>query len=167
MTNHLLAAALGQLEATQSGSPWYGPSRESLLADITASEAATTLPGGAPSIWGLVLHMTAWTSEVTRRLDGAAADAPAAGDWPAVPTAATEAAWQRACRELSRAHAALLRVAAALPGRRWSLVVPRADGAEDGITLADTVIGVAQHDAYHLGQVALMRRLLRSGPVSG
>lgn len=161
MTPHL-AAILAQLEATHAGHPWYGPSRMELLADVTAAEARTAPPGGGPSLWALVLHMTAWTEEVARRLGGGDAAAPARGDWPALPVPASARAWAAAQRELARAHEAVLEVARAVPADRWAAPVRWADGGADAATYADTLVGLAQHDAYHVGQLASTRRALRA-----
>ncbi len=158
----LLAAALAQLEATHGGYPWYGPSRMTILADVTAAEARTAPVGGGPSLWALVLHMTAWTEEVARRLGGGEAAAPHPADWPPLPTPASARAWAAALRHLERAHAEVLAVAGAVPEARWAQPVRWADGGHDDTTHADTLIGLSQHDAYHVGQLASTRRTLRA-----
>lgn len=158
----LLDAARRQLAEGQAGEPWYGPSRAMILADLTADEAALAPPGGAPSAWGIALHLTGWTREVARRLRGAPDGVPPEGDWPALPLRRDAAAWREAQEALAAAHADLLAAIADVPPEGWARTVPRADGSPASTTAADTLIGLAQHDAYHAGQLALTRRLIRA-----
>ncbi len=106
--------------------------------------------------------MTAWTGEVSRRLGGAAPGPPAEGDWPAVGRV-SEASWSRARDALRIAHAELAAAAARFPESRWS---ERIGGELDlplgtGVTYAAMLAGLVQHDAYHSGQVGLLRKALR------
>lgn len=150
---------LAQLRATQAGDPWFGASRESILDGVTAAEAAAHPVPGAHSIWELVLHMTAWTREVLRRLMGGEPAEPEDGDWPAV-TDMSDAAWRRAQRALAESHAALVAELEAMPEERWAAPVgaTREPGLGTGVDVSGMVAGLAQHDAYHTGQVALLRR---------
>ena len=154
------SAIISQIRETQAGSPWFGGNRAALLSDLTAAQAAAHPIENAHSVWELVLHMTAWTHEVTRRLGGAEPGEPPEGDWPKVG-ATTAAAWESAKDALADAHAGLLRAIAALPDDRWTAPVGRGDGA--AIDVAGTLVGQAQHDAYHSGQVGLLRKTLLTG----
>lgn len=144
---------LRQLAASHDGEPWYGRSRRALLRGVSAADAAAVPIAGAPSIWGTVLHLTAWTREVTRRLQGSAPGEPAEGDWPPVP-APTDRAWRQARAALGAAHADLLRVAQDLSARELDLPVG------NGVTRGEMLVGLAQHDAYHAGQIALLKKAL-------
>jgi uncharacterized damage-inducible protein DinB len=114
-------------------------------------------------MWELVLHMTSWTDEVRRRLGGAEPGTPDAGDWPPV-TDVSEAAWERAKAGLAAAHAALLADAARLSATDLARRVGTVRDPElgTGVTYAGLLVGLAQHDAYHTGQLALVRRLIES-----
>jgi uncharacterized damage-inducible protein DinB len=155
-------AVLAQLAATHDGAPWYGTSRTMLLEGVSAAAAAAVPPGGGPSVWALVLHMTSWTREVTRRLRGEAADAPEDGDWPPLPTRRGAREWAAALRRLEAAHAMVVRAARSVPTTRWNEPVVWADGGPGETTLGETLVGLAQHDAYHIGQVALVLRAVRA-----
>ena len=80
----LETSLIEQLAATNAGEPWYGTSRSALLAGLSAEQAAEHSVPGVHSIWEEVLHMTSWTNEVRRRLDGQMPATPVEGDWPAV-----------------------------------------------------------------------------------
>ena len=154
---------LDQLERAHAGDPWHGSSRAALLADVTAEEARTRPSPALPSIWQLVLHMTAWTREVTRRLRGGLAAEPEMGDWPAVPTVPDERAWRAALAALDEAHVALRDALRGFTSARLAERVgdERTASLGTGVTFAQTINGVVQHDAYHSGQVALVKKLLR------
>ena len=148
-----------QLAATNAGQPWYGTSRSILLAGLSAEQAAEHSVPGVHSIWEEVLHMTSWTNEVRRRLDGQMPATPVEGDWPAVEHV-SEIEWRAALDALDAAHARLLEAVRALPPGRWTEPVaqPQGDTPSGSITVAGLVVGLAQHDAYHTGQVALLRK---------
>ena len=154
---------LQQLERTQAGEPWYGSSRVQALKGIAFTDAASHPIKGAPSMWELVLHMTSWTREVSRRIAGAAPATPVDGDWP--PVAAVNArAWTRAKSALAEAHTHLL---AASSGLRPAQLAKRvgelpSPALGTGTTVAGMLVGLAQHDAYHIGQLFLLRRALRA-----
>jgi len=145
------------LERSLSGDPWHGPSLATLLADVTAGEAAARPIAGAHTIAELVLHVAAWAEEVGARLEGAPPGEPAAGDWP-VP-----GDWRHACSRLAAARDGLLGRLAAAPVQRLGERVgdARDPAAGTGLTFAETLLGVAEHNAYHGGQIALLKRALR------
>ena len=73
-----------ELQATLDGDPWYGPALWTLLDGVDAAAAAAHPVKGSHSIWELVAHMTAWTNETGRRIQGGANRTPAEGDCSAV-----------------------------------------------------------------------------------
>jgi uncharacterized damage-inducible protein DinB len=152
---------LHQFRQTHAGDPWYGPARTTLLDGVSAGDAAKhPIPGGH-SIWELVLHMTSWTNEVRRRMAGANAQTPVEGDWPVV-TSKSESAWADARATLDRAHQALANDIAELSD---AALVRRVGDQRDpalgsGVSVGGLLVGIAQHDAYHNGQLALLRRAL-------
>jgi uncharacterized damage-inducible protein DinB len=155
-----------QLERVHAGDPWHGSSRATLLADVTADEARRRPASAVHSIWELVLHMTAWTSEVTRRLQGRTASEPDMGDWPALPEVPDERAWRAALAALDQAHATMRDVVRAFDASRLATRVgdERSPALGTGVTFAQTINGLVQHDAYHSGQIALLKKLLRARP---
>jgi uncharacterized damage-inducible protein DinB len=118
--------------------------------------AARVLPG-RHSIWEIVLHVTAWTNEVERRLGGQLAGDPREGDWPPVDAASPEA-WTRTLAALDAAHRALVEAVARQPDAKWQERVgdTRDPAAGTGVNHGVMVIGLATHYAYHAGQIALL-----------
>lgn len=154
---------IDELTRSHDREPWHGPSRRALLDGVRAADAGAHPVAGAHSIWELVLHMTAWTREVSRRLHGAPPAEPSEGDWPAVGEL-TEPRWREACLALDRAHGALLGIMATLPPERLADRVGRTHEPALGTapTMALMIAGIAEHDAYHCGQVAILKRALRA-----
>jgi hypothetical protein len=157
------ASAIGQLEATYAGDPWYGTSCAGFLEGLSTADAAAHPFPGARSIWEQVLHVTAWTREVTRRLKGATPSVPPEGEWPAVIDA-SPAAWARDRAALGTAHAEAVAVARALGPDAWTRPIGRSREAAlgTGVDVTGLIVGLAQHHAYHIGQIALTRRALSS-----
>jgi uncharacterized damage-inducible protein DinB len=150
-----------ELGRDQQGDPWHGPSARQVLGGVSASAAAARPIAGGHSIWELVLHIIAWRGEVARRVEGGEPAEPAEGDWPAVAET-TEAAWARTLARLEDSHRALLAALRELPEARLHEPVGRQrdPALGTGVTYYVTLHGVAQHDAYHLGQVSLLKRTL-------
>jgi uncharacterized damage-inducible protein DinB len=147
---------LDELRRAWDGDPWHGDSLRAILDGVTEDAAAARPLTNAHSVWEIVLHLAAWTREVTRRLRDSVARDPADGDWPPVGDGAFEAAVDA----LGRAHAELLDAVAAFPPARLADVVGEARdrplGA--GVPCAVMLHGIAQHYAYHAGQIAILRK---------
>ena len=148
-----------QLEREHAGDPWHGSPLSAILDGVTAEEAAARPLPGAHTIWELVLHMTGWKSEVRRRLSGAPAADPEAGDWPAVGEATPER-WAQARENLELAHRLLVSAVKEFP--EADLYVPANDTRNRelgiGVTYYELLHGIVQHDVYHAGQIAILKR---------
>ena len=157
---HRIAA---ELSREHDGEPWHGSSLTALLRGVTAPQAAAHVVPHVHTIWQLVLHLTAWKQEVRRRLSGAPAGEPQAGDWPEVG-ATTPERWRDALQKLDEAHDALVAAVRALP--EAALDERTRDGRDPdvggGVTNYVLLHGVAQHDAYHAGQIALLVKVVRT-----
>lgn len=158
-----------EIRRSFEGPAWHGPALLEALADVTSAEALRHPVQGAHSAAELLLHCLAWTEEVTRRLAGADAALPALGDWPPVEEL-DAGSWDRLREELAGAADALDRALAAFPAERLREKVrgPVHDPPlGSGIRFDVMLHGLAQHNAYHGGQVAILKRSLRSGSASG
>ncbi len=150
---------IDQLEREHAGDPWHGSPLSAILDGITAGDAALKPLAGAHSIWELVLHMTAWKREVRRRLSGAAAALPEDGDWPEVGDP-TEERWAAARARLEQAHRQLLTDIRAMPESQLHDETndPRDRPAGAGVSFYELLHGIVQHDVYHSGQIAILKK---------
>ncbi len=141
---------------------WHGPSVREGLAGVSASAAASHPIPGAHSIWELVLHITGWRGEVIRRLEGSEPGTPPEGDWPPVGDT-SEAAWADALRRLDDSYRRLAGAVLSFAERRLDDKVGREPPDPSLGTVGSYYVmlhGIAQHDAYHMGQVAILRKLI-------
>lgn len=144
-----------------SNDPWHGPSTSDLLRGVSAEQAAAWPVAGAHTIWELVLHMDGWHAEALRRLEGHPPGMPPQGDWPPPPPDPSEATWQEARTSL---EASLFRLCDRVERTSDDELAERVGQASrplgTGTTKAEMLIGILQHNAYHSGQVALLRKAL-------
>jgi uncharacterized damage-inducible protein DinB len=144
-----------QLRRVLEGEAWHGPSVLELLAGVSAAQAASHPIAGAHSIWELVLHLRSDYELVLRRLAGDGSRLTAAESWPECP-AATEENWRHAVRELELLNRELRQAVRDYPDERLDALLV----AGVPYTAYTQFIGVTQHNAYHAGQIALLKRAL-------
>ncbi|HYE88803.1 MAG TPA: DinB family protein [Vicinamibacterales bacterium] len=158
MASHI-PLIVDQLQREHSGDPWHGSPLRDILSDVDAAQAARKPIADAHSIWELVLHMTGWKLEVAKRARGGAASEPESGDWPAVgePTAAR---WRAAVASLEDAHRELIASIEALAEDRILEPTndPRSKPLGTGVSYYVMLHGIVQHDVYHAGQIALLKK---------
>ena len=144
-----------------AGPAWHGPSVRDVLRDLSATAAAAQPVAGAHSIWELVHHITAWKVFIRRRLQGEViTGVTPADDWPAV-VATADAAWAESLSALDSAHQALLETIAALTPARLGETLASEPGTTE--TVYTSLLGLVQHDLYHAGQIAILRRAGTAG----
>ena len=142
-----------QLRRAFEGEAWHGPSVLELLKDVSAEQAAAHPIAGVHSIWELALHIATWERFVQRRIVEASALEPTDEEnFPAVHDT-SEQAWRAAVEEITRNHQALLETVAALDEARLSEIV-----AGKPYSVYFMLHGVIQHDLYHAGQIALLKK---------
>ena len=148
-----------ELEREHGGDPWHGNPLRQILDGVDHRQAALRPLAKAQTIWETVLHIVAWKNEVRRRVGGAPAGAPIEGDWPTPPPASAEG-WRDALAGLEASHRALVAAVAGL--REPALFEPTTDPREreTGLGVSHYVLlhGIVQHDVYHAGQIALLKK---------
>jgi uncharacterized damage-inducible protein DinB len=141
-----------QLRRAFEGDAWHGPSVLESLEGVTAAQAARRPLAGAHSIWEIALHIGVWEDVVRRRALGEKYQPSDEEDWPEV-NATTTAAWQETVGRLKAGHRALREVIAAFdPARLDQPLVP------GGSTGYIQFHGAVQHDIYHAGQIAVLKK---------
>ena len=144
-----------QLQTTFTAAAWHGPALLELLDGVTAEQAAARPIPGAHTIWELVLHLGGAYGLVVRRLRGDARPLSAEEDWPGGATGSA-ADWNEAVASLRQLNAQVRRALAAFPADRLDEpLVPTSP-----YTAYAHFIGLTQHDLYHAGQIALLKRAL-------
>ena len=142
-----------QLRRAFEGDAWHGPAVLELLQDVDAATAAAKPVPDVHSIWELVLHIAVWDGVACRRMAGEKCQPEGTANFPLVPKP-TEAAWRKAVAHAKRAHDVLVKTVAGLPESRLRDRVPgkRYD-------FYHMLHGVAQHELYHAGQIAILKKI--------
>lgn len=142
---------------------WHGPSaavREALRG-LNANAASWRPDAARHNIWELALHL-AYTRHMMQKRMGI--------DVPPFPRGLTRPWWPELQEELTAdawaADLALLeslhrRLVAAVSGASRRLLATVRPGRS--LTIGMEVLGVATHDAYHAGQMNMIRRMWESG----
>lgn len=121
------------------------------LHDLGIHEARWTPERNVHSVWDLINHIAHWKRYTLRRIQGSRPKSYQA--WP--PPG-------RTADELGRAVAALRRLHREMRKAVNSLRIDDLAEKNGGrYPLAQLILGEAAHEAYHIGQILLMRRLYR------
>ena len=144
-----------QLSRAYSGKAWHGPSLRAILKGVTAAQAAQRSVPGAHSIWELVLHTTAWDRVVCERIQGGkTTELPPEQNFPTV-TDTSETAWKKTLKDLDKQHRELEAAMRKFPDAKLN----RNLGGGD-YSYYVTMHGAVQHDLYHAGQIAILKKLV-------
>ena len=144
-----------QLKRAFEGNAWHGPSVSEVLNDVTATQAASRPIPGAHSIWELVLHITAWEGVCRRRLEGDRAEIPDEEDWLQLHDTSA-LAWELAKSTLREGHQNLRQAISRLDEARLDEPI-----LPDMPSVYVTLQGAVQHDLYHAGQIAILKKAVQ------
>src|SRR5687768_4954936 len=149
-----------QMERAICGDAWHGDPVLTILERIPFAKADAKPAAAAHSIREIVRHMTAWTNEVRRRLNGVPAATPKEGDWPKA-SGKGAAAWAMEIDALVVAHNALVQDMRKFTEQELYEPTrdPRNSETGDGVTRYVLLHGLVQHHAYHAGQIALLTKI--------
>jgi uncharacterized damage-inducible protein DinB len=147
-----------QFRRAFDGQAWHGPSVLALLEGVTAQQAAAHPVPGAHSIWELTLHIAAWENACKLRLEGDAAQLSDEEDWPPV-TDLSEEAWTQTKQQLRSSHEELLKAIARVDESKLDQPVMSHATIPFSSTYV-TLHGGVQHDLYHAGQIAILKKAL-------
>ncbi|MFN0010589.1 MAG: DinB family protein [Phycisphaerales bacterium] len=154
------------LSGAFAGKGWQGPTLSGSLRGLSAREALARPIKGRKCIWEQVLHATFWKHVVLRAVTGV--DLPSLGlsppNWPRVPkaekvpAAELERLWKADRARLARVHAELVAEVERLSSAAmWKRSTP-----DRRFHRAFYLAGMAAHDAYHTGQINLLKRVVRT-----
>src|SRR5207249_2324660 len=143
---------LDQLKRAFGGEAWHGPSVKEVLSGVTAEADLARPLAGAHTIWEIVLHIAAWKRAGSRMLSGESVNMTPEQDWPPVVDQ-SDAGWEQALQALEASQDELM------------LVIARFDDSELDLPVTGRpysayflMHGIIQHDLYHAGQIAILRK---------
>lgn len=145
-----------QLRRIHEGPAWHGPSLREALDGLTIEQANHRPLPGVHSIADLVHHVAAWEGEVERRITGHASGMPAEGNFPAEGTRVDAEQWKILRERLDARCASMLSTLRTFDAARLSEILPTA--TDERVSIRGMLNGLVQHNAYHAGQMVLLRR---------
>ena len=149
-TNERLAH---ELRSLYDGKPWLDVIIEHSLENISAENAGSRPIKNANSIRTIVNHLIFWHRAVAGRLKNPDKTfIPGEKDFLPV-TDFSEAAWQKAREDLQSSLKEMAQAILDFDEKKWDQVCP---GKQT--TFYENAIGIIEHDAYHLGQIVLLKK---------
>jgi uncharacterized damage-inducible protein DinB len=142
-----------EIKASFHGGAWHGPAVMEVLKDVDATAAAARPIAGAHNIWVLTQHLAATQSIMLRRIRGEEAGLNDSDFWEHM-SAPTSDNWRALLDRLTRQEAELEAAVAAFPESRLDDRLMKS--AET--TSYTSFHGIAQHNTYHAGQIALLKK---------
>jgi uncharacterized damage-inducible protein DinB len=145
----LVERMLLELNASFDGDPWHGSPLLRLLDGVDDAKATARPLANAKTIAELLAHIIAWTEIVQKRAAGELVDVTAEMDFPSVEGVAIA----DAAKHLQRAHTRLIDTVARMQDDDFDRVV-----AGKPYTVDYMLHGLISHNAYHGGQIALLKK---------
>jgi uncharacterized damage-inducible protein DinB len=145
---------LDQMDRAFSGEAWHGPDLKQLLDGVSAEDASKHPVSGAHSIWELVSHIAAWNTIVQQKSKGEVVNVTAEQDWPPV-WEASEVAWKRSLENLAESRTRLRNYVKTVRDDQLDERVQRENYSQYVL-----LQGLVQHDLYHAGQIAVLKKAL-------
>lgn len=137
---------------------WFGDTYLEKLQDVTEQEAFTEPLKGFHSIAELVAHVTYWRLPIVRKLKGVkdymgSNDSP--DNWPSLDRLKSRG-WKTILKEFDESQQQLVKLLKdAKPGFFEEEYSP-------GSSWGYVTEGIIQHDVYHLGQIGLVKKIIRN-----
>ena len=110
------------------------------------------------------MHTAAWAAEVADRLNGDAPKEPEAGDWPASGEAVDVEGWEDALQKLFNSRDMVVAAARNLDDSDLDSTSGTSlhPSPQATFSRAGLIAGLAQHNAYHAGQIGLLKKMIRT-----
>jgi len=138
---------------------WHGaPSAHGALRMVKPEEALWRPGLRRKCIWELALHIAYWRYAVRQHLapDGDGFPYSPAG-WPRIPDPSDKHAWERTRVWVEHEGIVLATAVERLPESHFDRISP----IGKTYTRAQLVMGIVQHDAHHVGQIQLIKKLMK------
>lgn len=159
--NPVIEKLIIELDKAVNGDPWFGSPLRSILTGISCGQAVTRQSQSIHSIAEIALHICVWIEEVSSRLEGNEPKDPASGDWNNVGNL-TEEKWKKIITRIFTGHEKLITLVKNFPFERFEEQVGKERNPElgTGFTYREMLVGLMEHNIYHGGQIALLKKLL-------
>lgn len=154
--NQEITLLIHQLNETFEGDPWFGRSVNAILNEVT-EDIAFEKPAGQHSIVELVWHMITWKEFTINCLQPEQEKSLKdfeENDWRVLDHS-DKSLFKNGIKKFQEAHKKLLEI---LNLQQDSLLEKNVPGRN--YNFRKLLYGIVQHDIYHLGQVAYIKKIL-------
>ena len=151
-----IAEALHLLDPPAGYDLWHGgPPIIQCLKDVGSEQATWSVTPKSRSVWHFVLHLSYWKFRVRQQVTGISSNTfpRHPENFPDVPSVITETAWKADVALLKKENTLLIEAVKQLHPDDVDRPFP------SGNRLYDQIMGIALHDAYHVAQIQLLKRL--------
>lgn len=146
----------GHLLDVYAGQNWTEVNLESTLKDLNHQEASQVTPASTNTIAALVQHLAFWNRVMIQRTQGIMVVIPASNGFENAALA-NEEAWQSLKQDCFSSGRALAEAISALTAEQ--LQEPILAGYP---TAYKSLQGCVEHVHYHLGQIVILKQLIRA-----
>jgi uncharacterized damage-inducible protein DinB len=137
------------------GDPWIDVNLVDSLHKISGQQAIKKISPDHNSIWEILNHVIDWRENVSERIHGKALPSPE-NNYFAPITNPSDAEWQKAVNRLKSSQ------------MKWKDLLENfkeedleTTYAANGMSYYEHMHGILQHDAYHLGQINLLAKMVK------
>ena len=145
---------INQFEYLYNGEPWIGVNIVDTLANITSEQAANKIGVDRNSIWEITNHIISWRLNVLQRVKGKTMVSPGNNYFEPV-THQSAAAWKNTLKQLKISQQEWIDFLKTFSENDFEKIYPK-----NAMTYYENIHGIIQHDAYHLGQITLLSKLI-------
>ena len=141
-----------QFTRSIEGNAWHGPSLMELLGGVNAEKASSKNIEDAHSIWEITNHIILDMNVVAKRIKGEVVSVTLEEDWVEIKDF-SENAWQNTLEKLRITSTKLKNIILDLPSEKLDDNIK-----EKEQTYYFVLHGVIQHNLYHAGQIAILKK---------
>ena len=141
-------------EKLYHGEPWIDVTIQGTLSLISADQAFKRPSPNCNTIWEIVNHLTEWKINVLQRLKGKVLVTPA-NNYISPILDQSEKAWDQTLIRFESIHNDWLEYLNQVDPESFDSIYP-----PNQMTYYEHILGILQHDAYHLGQIVLLAKLV-------
>ena len=141
-------------EDLYNGSPWIDVTIMDTLKNISVEQAAKKVTPERNSIWQIVNHMIAWRENVLLRIQGNEIVTPNNNYFTEIENT-SETEWQKALERLENSQHQWIAFLKTFEESQFEKIYPK-----NRMSYYEHIHGILQHDAYHLGQIVLLSKLM-------
>ncbi len=137
-----------------AGNPWIEVTITDTLKNLTAEKVYKRPAQGINSIWEIVNHLINWRVTILKRLQGETIPSPPNNYFEPVKDKSAES-WEATLKRLSETQSGWDELLSNMKQDKYDEHYPNY-----GYSVCEFINGILQHDAYHLGQIVLIKKLI-------